>query len=646
MALRGGPARQANAFMQVAVAGREAERPRAALLWGLLACEAHSPLSALMGFDIARPSGGRARLAARRLEDALAAAQSPGQLWLAAAGAPWVQTADRPRLRLGAADAFAAREEVAAAVAALPVPNALRRDEAARRLAVLASAGGAQGAAAQRALVAEYPEAAAPAPPAELQRVIATLTPAERATRAQGWLDAGEPERALKEAPGGGAAGFLVAARAALRLRRATVAAAWAARGGESCAACWVERAEAYRQIAWAAAPPERAQRFLEMLRSAERAERLLPPGGVLRARVDLLSAEALTETGRFAEALRLLNLEEVRVLPRWEWVCRRWYYLQAAGPSGAHELPTLVPGRSTRLRRVAAFWRARAAAAGGDRSALEALAASGLPDLPALWAATMLHGVTVPVSLSSQPMPRTPMPPWSADLLALGRVSDLVLAWRADLEASGESGPAWLGLTALAGMAPVDAVPLLGRGEPRLRSGPWDGLSRELMQRYLPLPWRREVEAAARRSGVPPWLLAGLARHESAWDVRARSGAGALGLTQVLPEVGDEIARSVPGLAAHGDVFDPERNLTLGAALLARWRGAFDGSWEAALACYNAGERRVREVWERTDRRGGPQFVEALEIPENWDYVHRVVLLAEGYRILYWPEGRAFPWM
>ena len=628
------------------MAGRDAERPRAAFLWGLLACEAHSPLSGLLGFDVAHPTGGRARLAARRLEDALVASQPSSEVWLAAAVAPWLQAADRSHLRLLAAEAFAARGEIAAAVAALPRLEELRSEEAPRLLALLAGAGGLRADDARRRLAVDYPETAATyLSPSDLQRTLASLSPAERSARAQAWLDAGEPELALKEAAKGGAAGYLVAARAALRLRQATRAAAWASRGGDACVECWAVRADAYRQIAWAVAPPERPRRFGDMLRATQRLERMLPSGSALQGRADILLAEALTETGHFAEALTLLDREVVRDQPRWEWVCRRWYYLQASAREAPRELPTAAPGRSTRLRRLAAFWRARAVAAGGDNAQLEALAASGFPDLPALWAAAMVRGGRVAVPLSGQPIPRTPLPAWAPDLLTLGRVADIVFAWRAEIEGAGESGPEWLGLTALAGMPPPDAIPLLVRGEPRLYSGPWAGLPRELLQRYLPLPWRREVEAAAKRSGVPPWVLAGLARHESAWNPRAQSGAGALGLTQVLPAVGDEAARNVARLGPRGDLFDPERNLILGATLLARWRGAFGGSWEAALACYNAGERRVREIWERTGRRGGPEFVEALEIPENWDYVHRVVLLSEGYRLLYWPEGKEFPW-
>jgi soluble lytic murein transglycosylase len=280
-----------------------------------------------------------------------------------------------------------------------------------------------------------------------------------------------------------------------------------------------------------------------------------------------------------------------------------------------------------------------------GDRSGFTPLAGSGFPDLPAQWAAADLRTRGVAVVPSGQPPASPPPPGWAADLLTAGRVADVVFTWRWELEAAGGNGPGWLGLLELAEMPPVEAVSLLVRGEPKLLSGPWQGLPPQLLERYLPLPWRPEVEAAARRTGVPPWVLAGLVRQESAWNPRARSAAGALGLAQVLPESGAEVARELPGFSRSGDILEPGRNLTLGAALLARWRRTFGGSWTVALASYNAGEKRVREVWEANGRHDGPEFVESLEIPETWDYVHRVVLLAEGYRILYWPEGRAYPW-
>jgi soluble lytic murein transglycosylase-like protein len=640
----GGPESRAKAFMRVAVAGREADRRRAALLWGLYACDARSPVAALTAFGVARPEGGLARLAARRVGEALEGSRSPVGPWRAATAAPWLAPEDRIRLALRGAEVLAAFGEAQAGSTLLPEPGGLRHEDLGRALAVTALAGGPAGAAAAHRLAVDFPELFRVTLPGQtLESATAKFTPQEWATHAEGCLDAGQAQAALRAASRGGSAGFVTAARAALRLRRPSVALAWATRGGERCAECWVERAEAWRQSAWGNPVGARQREFAEMLQAAQRAVRLSPATGSLAGRAEVLAGEALVELGRFAEAVPHLEAPEAQAQPRWEWVVRRLTMLQAR-QRGLAGLPAEL-AKTTRGRRLAEYWRGWVLAQRGDRSGLTALAGSGFPDLPAQWAAQGIGAVGVAVGTSPVPPPTPPPPNWTADLLTIGRVADAVFAWRSELEAAGRNGSAWLGLLALAEMPPLEAVSLLVRGEPKLLSGPWQGLPRPLLERYLPLPWRPELEAAAKRTGVPPWVLAGLVRQESAWNPRALSPAGALGLTQVLPDSAAEVARELPGFARNGDILEPARNLTLGAALVATWRRAFGGSWTAALATYNAGEKRVREVWDASGRRDGAVFVESLEIPETWDYVHRVVLLAEGYRILYWPEGRAYPW-
>jgi hypothetical protein len=641
---KGDSAARAKAFMRVVVEGRASERTRAALLWGLYACDARSPVGALAAFNVARPQGALARLAARRVEDALEDSESPVIAWRAAGGAPWLSGADRLRLRLRGAEILAARGEAVSGAGLLPGLDELGHDELGRALAVVALAAGPEGPAAEHRLAVEFPQLFAEAfSERTLERVAAGFGTKEWAEHAEAWLDAGEPQSALRAAGRAGRYGLVIGARAALRLRRPSVALTWATRGGEGCAECWVERAEANRQLAWGTPGGARGRAFGEMLRAAHRARVLLPGEGPQTGRVELLIGEALVETGRFAEALPHLGVAVAQEQPRWEWVVRRMAMLQARQKGGAGLPPDLA--RTTRGRRITEYWRARVLARRGDRSALTELSGSGFPDLPAQWATRDLGGAGVGVVPSGN-APASPAPPvWAADLLTAGRVADVVLAWRLELEAGGGNGSGWLGLVALAEMPPLESVSLLVRGEPRLLSGPWQGVPRGLLERYLPLPWRVELEAAARRTGVPPWVLAGLVRQESAWSPRARSTAGALGLAQVLPDSGAEVSRELPGFSRTGDIFDPARNLILGGALLARWRRSFNGSWTAALATYNAGEKRVRAVWDANGRHDGPEFVESLEIPETWDYVHRVVVLAEGYRILYWPEGRAYPW-
>jgi soluble lytic murein transglycosylase-like protein len=646
LAVRGAAGTRAKTSMRVTVGGTATERARAGLLWGLYACDAHAPVGALTGFNLARPQAGVAHLAARRLEEALEASRSTAAAWRAAVAAQWLSAEDRMWLRLRGAEVLASRGETASATGLLPDLSTLRHEDLGRALAVLASSDGPAADSARHRLAVEFPLTFTSSFPGEtLSRAQGTFTRGEWAVHGQAWLDAGRPEDALRAASHAGSDAFLVGARAALRLHRPSAALVWATRGGERCAECWLERAEGYRQLAWGAAAGTRAAGFGEMLRAAQRGRKLVPPQGPLDGWVEILLAEPLVELGRFSEALPHLTAESVQTQPRWEWVCRRLVFLEARRKPPAPGLPPAL-GKSTRGRRLAEYWRARILSREGDRSGLEALARSGFPDLPAQWATEELGRGGVVVAPSAGAPPAVPPPAWAADLLAAGRVADVVLAWRTDLEASGNNGAGWLGLLTLADMPPLEAIPLLVRGDPRLLSGPWEGVPRTLLERYLPLPWRGELEAAAQRGGVPPWLLAGLVRQESAWNLRARSTAGALGLAQVLAGSAREMARELPGFLPSGDVLEPARNLTLGAALLSHWRRAFAGSWTAALAAYNSGEKRVREVWEASGRRDSPDFVESLEIPETWDYVHRVVLLAEGYRILYWPDGRAYPWM
>jgi len=640
-ATAGSSAAREAAFRRVARDGLDRERRRAAFLAALFACDAARPAEALDAFDLAAPPGGRGTLAARRLAEALEAARADATLWQRAVSAGWLAPADRDRLRVRGAGSLVAMNETDAARALLGNVAALSGEERGRALALLAGLGNTP---ARRALAVEFPHRFASLRAGEsLAAASAQLTAGERSRQAQAWLDAGQPGEALAAARRAGDS--VTAARAANRLRRPTTALGWARRLGNASGAGWLEQAEAHRQLGWGATNGARAGHFRDMARAADRAAALLPTGSDDAGRAELYLAEALAEGGRLTEAAARLASPLARRQPRWDWVVRRHLYLAASRGAPMTTAAEPLAFAPTRTRRLASYWQARQAARGGDRRGLEALAGAGLPDLPAHWSARFL-GEPVLVTASDESPAASPAPAWVDDLVAVGRVADAVVAWRADLETLDASGPAWLSLVQLAQLPPLDAIPLLVRGEPRLLSGPWNGLPRTLLAAYLPLPWRAEVERAAARAAVPPWVLAGLVRQESAWNPMVRSPAGAVGLTQVLPGTGAELVRGarLPREWA-SRLTDPEVSLTLGALLLARWQRAAGSSLPVALACYNGGARRVMETWRNAGRRDGAEFVEALELPETWDYIHRAALLAEGYRILYWPEGKAYPW-
>jgi len=109
-------------------------------------------------------------------------------------------------------------------------------------------------------------------------------------------------------------------------------------------------------------------------------------------------------------------------------------------------------------------------------------------------------------------------------------------------------------------------------------------------------------IEAAARRHGVDPDLLAIIVLVESSGDPQAESPTGARGLMQLMPDTADWIARK-RSLDDHRleRLSDPDYNLDLGAWFLARQLEHW-GSIELASVAYNGGEQAA-EGWLAADR-------------------------------------------
>lgn len=170
---------------------------------------------------------------------------------------------------------------------------------------------------------------------------------------------------------------------------------------------------------------------------------------------------------------------------------------------------------------------------------------------------------------------------------------------------------------------------------EVQSRGRAWD---RWLVRAVYPFPYRDLVRLEAEEWGLDPFYLAALIRQESAFLAEARSGAGALGLMQVIPSTGESMARSVgpegfsPGLLLH-----PEVNLHLGAAFLSRLRERFGDRTPLVLAAYNAGPTRARR-WEQRfpESRELERFTERIPYEETRGYVKRVTRNVELYRWLY----------
>lgn len=102
-------------------------------------------------------------------------------------------------------------------------------------------------------------------------------------------------------------------------------------------------------------------------------------------------------------------------------------------------------------------------------------------------------------------------------------------------------------------------------------------------------------LEAAALSQSLEPALVIAVAAAESAFNEKAVSRKGALGLMQVMPATAERYgvaARTAPGVE-HA-VMEPKVNAQVGSRYLADLLRMFDGDKELALAAYNAGEGAV----------------------------------------------------
>ena len=100
--------------------------------------------------------------------------------------------------------------------------------------------------------------------------------------------------------------------------------------------------------------------------------------------------------------------------------------------------------------------------------------------------------------------------------------------------------------------------------------------------------PYEAQIEAAAQRNGIDPSLLRNLVRAESNFNPRATSGAGAMGLTQLMPG-------TAAGLGVT-NAYDPVQSLEGGAKFLRQMLDQFGGDPAKALAAYNAGPGAVQK--------------------------------------------------
>jgi soluble lytic murein transglycosylase-like protein len=176
------------------------------------------------------------------------------------------------------------------------------------------------------------------------------------------------------------------------------------------------------------------------------------------------------------------------------------------------------------------------------------------------------------------------------------------------------------------------DAFPALG--------GPFQAaVPDEARRLYYPLEYQEPIHTWATFNRLPSYLVFGVIRQESAFDVNAQSGAGARGLMQLMPATARELALKNGLDYSHEKLSDPAFNVRLGTTYLRQVFSMFDDNLELSLAGYNGGPYRIRRLWQES---GGEidRFLEGLNLEESKTYVKRILVLSDSYRQLYPTAG------
>ena len=147
-----------------------------------------------------------------------------------------------------------------------------------------------------------------------------------------------------------------------------------------------------------------------------------------------------------------------------------------------------------------------------------------------------------------------------------------------------------------------------------------------DLSIRY-PLPYQEKFEEYSSQASIAPTWAYGIARSESLFMRDVRSRAGAIGLMQLMPATGRNVAKDIKlpysGLAT---LIDPASNIRLGTTYLGQMSERYGGNEVLATAAYNAGPHRVDRWLPENGTVDARIWIENIPFNETREYVKRVL--------------------
>lgn len=225
-----------------------------------------------------------------------------------------------------------------------------------------------------------------------------------------------------------------------------------------------------------------------------------------------------------------------------------------------------------------------------------------------ALGASLAIGGIGAPLKMVQQNGPGGRGEP------ALGRPASLDRFLQDDLQTAGSIASQVAGGVEAATASPLKTI---GETPRKLAEAPMKlaVASEKVREEFFrtEVPFGSIIYKEAKKNDLRPELVAAVVQAESRFKPTARSGAGAIGLMQLVPRTGRWMGAR--------DLTNPVQNITAGTKYLKYLNGRFDGNETKVIAAYNAGEGNVKRFG------GVPPFKETRK------YVSRVRNYEKEYR-------------
>jgi soluble lytic murein transglycosylase len=152
---------------------------------------------------------------------------------------------------------------------------------------------------------------------------------------------------------------------------------------------------------------------------------------------------------------------------------------------------------------------------------------------------------------------------------------------------------------------------------------------SPEYLELFYPThAFAAEIDSSSAKFCVEPQLVRGVMRQESMFSPTILSPVGAMGLMQVMPYTGKEIAARLKVPFEQSKLLTPSVSVEFGTFYLNKRLNQFDGNFVFAIASYNGGSHNVKK-WIDANKDvldDEPFFVECIGFSETRKYVKLVL--------------------